>query len=300
MLSEKAKEKWKQTPLAYLYVSPALLIMLGLVVWPIIYTFIISFTNLSLFHWENYEFVGFRNYGKVLGNINGDFYVILLRTVLWTLFNVIIQLVVAMILALVLNMKNLKCKVVYRTLLILPWAIPTYISGLIWKGMFNRDFGAINLLLESMGMQKVAWLSTPLMGLISSGIANVWLAIPFMMIVCLGALQSIVPSLDEAAEIDGSSKWNSYWNITLPLMKPALLPAIILTTFVTFKQFDLVYLMTKGMNGQTDLVITYVYNKAFVSNNYSYASAFSVVVFAILLLLVIWTQKWLMKMEEVY
>lgn len=267
----------------YLYVSPALIGIGMIVVFPIIYCIYISFTNMNLYHWNNYEIIGFKNYGRVLGSIDSEFYMVLFRTILWTVINVFLQVALGMFLALLLNMKELKFKGLMRTLIIIPWAVPGYISSLVWRGMFNYDFGIINTMLTKIGLGRVEWLTTPTYGMIACIIVNVWLATPFMMLVCLGSLQSVDGSYYEAAEMDGATTIDKFFKITLPIIKPILLPPIIMTTFVTFKQFDIIYLMTRGLGGELDVVITYAYNKAFITKNYSFSAAFSVIIFMILL-----------------
>ncbi|WP_160674531.1 sugar ABC transporter permease [Clostridium sp. C8-1-8] len=286
--------------LPYLYLTPGMLIIVTLCIYPIIYTIVLSFTNLNMYHWANPSFIGIDNFIKIFSSLDGGFIEVILRTIVWTALNMIIHVGLALVLALLLNMEKLKFKGFYRTMLILPWAVPGYISTLVWRGMFNYDFGAINQILKSIGLNGVEWLSNPRTAMIACIIVNVWLATPFMMIVCLGALQSIDRSYYEVAELDGASIFQNFRYITFPLMKPAVLPAIIITLFVTFKQFDVVYLLTRGMAGKTDLVITYAYNKAFTDYNYGYSAAFSFIIFVILLLITSFRRRMIDSAEEVY
>jgi arabinogalactan oligomer/maltooligosaccharide transport system permease protein len=253
-----------------------------------------------MYHWANPSFIGIDNFIKIFSSLDGGFIEVILRTIVWTALNMIIHVGLALVLALLLNMEKLRFKGFYRTMLILPWAVPGYISTLVWRGMFNYDFGAINQILKSIGLSGVEWLSNPRTAMIACIIVNVWLATPFMMIVCLGALQSIDRSYYEVAELDGASIFQNFRYITFPLMKPAVLPAIIITLFVTFKQFDVVYLLTRGMAGKTDLVITYAYNKAFTDYNYGYSAAFSFIIFVILLLITSFRRRMINSAEEVY
>ncbi len=296
----KKKNNKSKNIVPYIFLSPSMLLIAMIAVYPIIYTIIISFTNLNMNHWNNPSFVGIYNFKKILGSFDSGFFVILLRTIIWTIANMVIHVTIAVFLALLLNIEDLKFKGLYRMVLVLPWAVPGYISTLIWKGMYNYDFGAINIILKYFGIAPVDWLSKPLNALIACTIVNVWLATPFMMVVTLGALQSIDKSYYEAAIIDGATSFEKFKYITLPLLKPALTPAIIITTFVTFKQFDVVYLLTKGLAGKTDLIITFAYNKAFSDYNYGYSAALSVIIFIILLILTNFRKKSLDKAEEVY
>lgn len=292
------KLKIKITP--YLYVSPSTILIMLLCLYPMVYTFILSFTNLNMYHWKNPSFIGLDNYINILGRLDGDFFIVVFRTIIWTILNMVIHVSLAVILALLLNMEKLWFRSLYRTILILPWAVPGYISTLIWKGMFNYDFGAINAILNKLGISSINWLNDPLNAFIACIIVNVWLATPFMMIVCLGALQSIDKTFYEAAEIDGATGYQKFRYLTLPLMKPAMLPAVIITIFVTFKQFDVVYLLTRGLAGKTDLLITYAYNRAFTDYNYGYSAAFSVIIFILLLVLTRFRKKMIKSAEEVY
>lgn len=275
----------------YLYITPSLITILLIVVLPIFYCIYISLTNMNMYHWKNYEFVGFESYIKILKGLDSEFYMVLFRTIIWTVINVFLEVALGIFLAMLLNIKQLKFKGIMRTLIILPWAIPAYISSLIWKGMFNYDFGIVNALLSKIGLPRIEWLTSPTYGMIACIIVNVWLATPFMMMICLGSLQSIDYSYYEAAEMDGANIFDKFFKITLPLIKSMLIAPIILTTFITFKQFDIIYLMTGGLGGKLDVVITYAYNKAFTTKNYAYSSAFSVIIFLILLAFTIINMK---------
>lgn len=281
----------KKKVMPYLYITPSLVGILVIVVLPILYCVYISLTNMNMYHWRSYEFVGLESYIKVLKGLDGEFYAVLLRTIVWTVINIVLQVALGLFLAMLLNIKEVKFKGIMRTLLILPWAVPGYISSLIWKGMFNYDFGMVNTLLAKLGLHRIEWLTSPTYGMIACIIVNVWLATPFMMTVCLGSLQSIDSSYYEAADMDGANAFDKFFKITLPLIKPMLVAPIILTSFVTFKQFDIIYLMTKGLGGKLDVVITYAYNKAFTTKNYAYSSAFSVIIFLILLALTLINMK---------
>lgn len=296
----KRKSKNKDTITPYLFMSPSLILILLIAIYPIIYTFIISATDLNMNHWKNPSFTGLSNFIKILGSLDGEFFQVLLRTVLWTVINMVVHVALAIVLALVLNIEKLKFKGLYRMILILPWAVPGYISTLIWKGMYNYDFGAINIILKSIGLQPIDWLTKPLNAFAACSIVNVWLATPFMMVVILGALQSIDKSYYEAAILDGATAMQKFKYITFPLLKPAVMPAVVITMFVTFKQFDIVYLLTKGLAGKTDLVITYAYNKAFSDFNYGYSAALSVIIFLILILITSFRKKLMKGAEEVY
>lgn len=280
----------------FIYIVPAWLVIGLIVFFPIIYTFVISFTNMNIWHWKEYSFNGLTNYIKALGGLDSGFIIALLRTILWTAVNIFLQVVLALWISLLLNTENLKGKGIYKTILMISWAMPSYISALIWKfGMFQNDFGLLNQLLSRLGMEKVAWLNNSVMAFISCLMVNLWIALPYMILMFFGGLQGIDKGYYEAADIEGANKWQKLFFITIPVLKPFVMPAIVMTTFVTFKQFDIVYLMTMQTGAKTGAnihtIITYAYENAFITNNYGYSSALSVIIFVIIVILTVVNQK---------
>jgi arabinogalactan oligomer / maltooligosaccharide transport system permease protein len=170
-------------------------------------------------------------------------------------------------------------------LLILPWAVPNYITALMWKGMFHQQFGAVNQLLAALGLEQVSWFSGFWTAFTANVVTNTWLGFPFMMVVCLGALQSIPNDLYEAAEVDGAGRWYQFSRITLPLLKPALLPSVILGSIWTFNMFNVIYLVSGGEpGGSTEILITEAYRWAFIRHErYGLAAAYATLIFLILL-----------------
>lgn len=288
----------------FAYTSPSSLIILMIVVFPILYTVYISLTNMNIYHWTNYTFNNGQNYIRALTVMDEGFISALARTFLWTVINLILQFVIALTLALMLNVEGLKFKGLYKTILMISWAMPGYISALIWKyGMFHNDFGLLNQVLHMIGLKGVEWLNTDFMAFISCLIVNLWLALPFMILMIYGGLQSIDHVYYEIAQIEGAKLMTKIARITLPLLRPVLIPAIAMTTFVTFKQFDIVYLMTQQTGSKTGAnihtVITYAYEKAFVTNNYGYSSALSVIIFVIIVAFTVLNQRYLKSGGEV-
>ncbi len=285
---------------AYVYIAPALLGMMVLVFYPFTYGITLSFTDSNIYNTQKPLadlWVGLRNYGDILGDfafakkVEGgfvfnylNFYWTLLFNVFWTVTNVTIGVTSGLLLALVLNTRALALRPVYRVLLILPWAMPNYITALIWKGMFHQQFGIINQLFQMVGLQAVNWFDHPFTSFLAALTTNAWLSFPFMMVVSLGALQSIPADLYEAARVDGASRWQAFRAITLPSLRPALVPAVILSVVWTFNMFNIIYLVTAGdPGGSTEILITQAYKFAFERYRYGYAAAYSVVIFGILL-----------------
>jgi arabinogalactan oligomer/maltooligosaccharide transport system permease protein len=249
--------------------------------------------GLSLFHHEPsgaYRFVGLANFADILQSRGYavteplSFYFTLGVTVAWALVNVVLHVGIGLLLALVLKDPLLRLRGVYRVLLILPWAIPNYITALMWKGLFHRQFGAINALLVALGVEPVSWFTRFSTAFAANVVTNTWLGFPFMMVVSLGALQSIPQDLYEAAEVDGASKWVQFRRITLPLLRPALLPSVILGSVWTFNMFNIIYLVSGGEpGGATDILVSEAYRWAFQRNEqYGFAAAYSVLIFAVL------------------
>lgn len=269
------------------YVAPAAAGLAVLVVVP----FVIGL-SLSLFHHDagDYSFVGLANFTDILTSKGYriteplSFYYTLLVTIVWTLANVVLHVSIGLFLAILLKEPLLKLRGLYRVLLIVPWAVPNYITALMWKGMFHQQFGAINAILGHLGIAPVSWFAQWSTAFAANVITNTWLGFPFMMVVSLGALQSIPTDLYEAAEVDGASKWTQFRRITLPLLRPALLPAVILGSVWTFNMFNIIYLVSGGEpGGGTDILVSEAFRWAFQRNEqYGFAAAYSVLIFCVL------------------
>jgi arabinogalactan oligomer/maltooligosaccharide transport system permease protein len=231
-----------------------------------------------------------------------DFYVIFLKTIIWTVANVFFHVVLGVFLALLLNQK-IRGRSVYRTLLILPWAIPQYIVALTWRGMFNYEYGSINIILTKyLHLPAVEWLKSPTEAFLACILTNVWLGFPFMMVVALGALQSIPHELYEAADIDGASWYHKLKNITIPLIRPVMIPAITLGIVWTFNNLNIVWLVSNGgePSDNTHILVSFVYKAAFNLYRYGYAAALSMVIFFILLILSLTFMKKTKATEAAY
>lgn len=281
------REKLKTKAFVLFLVAPAFLVLIGVVIYPFIFNIIISLSNMSLAHIRDWRIVGFRQYVKVFTEESKpDFYVVFLKTIIWTVVNLIFHVVIGVFLALLLHQKEIRGKAIFRTILVLPWAVPQLIVALTWRGMFNYEYGSINLMLTQwFGLPAVQWLKSPLETFIAVIITNVWLGYPFMMIIALGALQSIPHDLYEAAEIDGASWFHKLKNITIPLIRPIMVPAITLGTIWTFNNLNIVWLVSNAgePSDQTHLLVSFVYKAAFNFYRYGYGAALSMVIFFILL-----------------
>lgn len=282
------KNRKKDTLLSYAWSGPSLLLIALMVVFPILYTGYISLTNMNVYHWFDFTIVGLENYVRALFVFDSGFLSALLATVVWTAVNMALQLVIAFVLAAMLNIQKLKPRKVYKTLLMFPWAMPGYVSILLWKtGMFNTQFGLLNQWMERLGLEAVRWLSSDVSAFFCCTVVNLWLALPFMIMIMDGAMQSIDKSYYESALLDGATWLERTRYITIPAIRPIIAPAVIITVFTTFKQFDVVYLLTQQAGAKTGsgfhTILTYAYENAFITNNYGYSSAISILIFILLI-----------------
>ncbi len=281
----------RHNSLAYAMVLPALLLIFATIVYPFIYNIVLSFSNMSLRHFQDWQIVGFQNYARVFQD--ESFLPVLGKTFVWTFVNVFFHVTIGLLLAVTLN-GPVRGKSVYRVLLILPWAVPAYITALTWRGMFDFDYGAINLIASQwLRLPMVEWLNNPFNAFVDCILTNVWLGFPFMMVIALGGMQGIPRELYEAASIDRVSRWGQFWHITLPMLMPVLLPAITLGIVWTFNNLNVIWLVSNGgmPSDQTHILVSYVYKAVFNLYLYGYGAALSMVIFAILLtfsLLFLW------------
>ncbi len=229
----------------FLYLLPIIVTILFINMTPILYTLYLSFTNNTEFN-EEYNFVGLTNYLHLFFTSNTDLYYVLGQTVLYVIACVVLFVLIGMITALCLNNPKVKGTAVWMSLLLIPWAAPSAITALIWKFLFNYDFGPVNQIgrLVFGAHFGVPWLTDPVAAFVAVVIVNVWLSYPFFTVVILGALQSVPQELSEAGKVDGANAWQGFWRITFPLVRPAIAPATILSAITTFQMFNTVYLIT--------------------------------------------------------
>ncbi len=297
--NEAAKKRRRGIFYSYAWSTPSLLLIALMVVFPILYTGYISLTNMNVYHWFDFTIVGLDNYLRALFVFDSGFLSALLATILWTAVNMVLQLIIAFVLASLLNIQKLRLRKLYKTLLMFPWAMPGYVSILLWKtGMFNTQFGLLNQWMEKLGLEAVRWLSSDLSAFICCTVVNLWLALPFMIMIMDGAMQSIDRSYEESALLDGANWFQRTRYIIVPAIRPIITPAVINTVFTTFKTFDVVYLLTQQAGAKTGsgfhTILTYAYENAFITNNYGYSSAISIIIF---ILLIVFSAKFQLREE---
>ncbi|MCC6613975.1 MAG: sugar ABC transporter permease [Anaerolineae bacterium] len=386
-LWDSLRKGLRQSGLPWLFILPSAVAMFVITFIPQAYQIWISFRDFKAANLGGApaEWIGFLNFQEILtGQLNVpqyNFLPLLGFNIVWTFINVFFHVALGLAIAIALNGKFVLFRRAYRAIFVIPWALPAYITGLIWNNMWQENSGGINLLFDSLNKSlgtslptRTAWLTTldrpvdfrtgipyvvvigcailaffvgryllkngltdketgklsfdksvfglgglillvlsflatgydiltgnvanstaslfferagaPVLAFYSVLIANIWLGWPFMMVVATGALTSIPPDLYEAADVDGASKWTQFWKITVPMIRPAMVPAIMLGTIWTFNQFNVIFFITAGgPRSQTDLLITQAYKLIAQEQLYGAAAAFSLVVFFILLII---------------
>ena len=235
-------------------------------------------------------FTGFGNYTRIFtdSRIRGPFFKIFLWTFAFSAISVFLTFALGMLLAVLLEQPDLKFRRTYRTLFILPYAVPGVLSILILKGLFNQEFGAVNEMLRGIFGFAPEWETDPWGARAMILLVNLWLGYPYMMLICTGMLQSIPSGIYEASAIDGSNARVDFFQLTLPLVLPAMIPIIISSFAFNFNNFNLIYLLTAGgpqmvggNAGETDLLVTYTFNIAFKDSgtNFGLASAIATLLF---------------------
>lgn len=266
----------------WILVAPALLLLLFVFAYPIGRAFWLSFFAQNLGTKLEPVFAGFANYGRMAGD--GRFWQSLWNTTVFTVSTVVLELILGMGIALVLN-QSFRGRAAVRTIAILPWALPTAIMALAWTWIFNAQYGVWNDILLRLGLIKegINWLGDPTLAMMAVIAADVWKTTPFISILLLAGLQSISSDLYEAHAIDGANPWQSFRQITLPLLMPQVLIAMLFRFAQAFGIFDLIAVMTGGgPAGATEVVSLYIYATVMRYLDFGYGAALVVVTFLLL------------------
>jgi multiple sugar transport system permease protein len=268
---------------AWLLIIPALLVMSLVFVYPIARAFWLSLFAQNLGTQLQPVFSGLGNYGRAIGD--GRFWQSIMNTSVFTLFSVTLELLLGLGIALVLN-QSFRGRGIVRTIAIIPWALPTAVMGLAWAWIFNDQYGVVNDLLMRLGLidRGINWLGDPTWAMVALVIADVWKTTPFIAIILLAGLQNISGDLYEAHAIDGAKPWQSFWQITLPLITPQILIAALFRFAQAFGIFDLVQVMTSGgPAGATETISIYIYTTVMRYLDFGYGASLVVVTFVILI-----------------
>ncbi len=266
--------------LAWMFVLPALLIIGAVAVAPIVWTVWESLHRHDLrMPWLGRPFIGWANYVELVRMPR--LWAALGHTVAFTMVSVSIELVLGLALAIALD-RLVRARGLARTAVLLPWAVPTVVAALIWRFLFESPYGLVNAVLVHLGLvtEPPAWFVHPLAAWVPIVLADVWKMTPFMAVLLLAGLQQIDPGIDEAARIDGAGAWRRLIHITLPLLRPALLVAVIFRAMDAFRVFDLVYMLTGGGPGTaTEPVALLTFTTLLQNLQFGLGAALSVVVF---------------------
>lgn len=287
----------KNAKIGYALVLPTVFLLLLIIVYPLVYSFIISLTNSAFTRLDSYSFVGLENYRELLRD---DFFV---KSVILTLYFVVvsifIELVLGMVMALVLN-TGLKGCGLARAFLVLPWALPGTVTAGIWRFMFQIDYGFVNGLLRLLGYDSsIGWLSSDNLAMNSVIFAEVWRMTPFFALLLLSGLSTISDDLYEAARVDGANEWHIFWRVTLPLLKPIIGIILVIRTIFTFQNLEMVYVMTRGGPGiSTYLTPYYLYREGFVNMRIGNASAISYYIVVLIVLFCVFYVSFLIRRDR--
>ncbi|OZM56336.1 sugar ABC transporter permease [Lottiidibacillus patelloidae] len=295
----------------YLMITPGFVLLVFVVILPIIFVVLLAFTNYDLYHSppaKLVDWVSFKNFVDIftLSIWRETFFHVFAWTIVWTFSATTIQVALGIFLAVVINQKDLKFKGIIRTVLILPWAVPAFVSTLVFAGMFNETFGAINVqVLEFFGINPIPWMTEAMWTKIALISIQAWLGFPFVFVMTTGVLQSIPDELYEAATVDGASALQKFKNITLPLVLFATAPILITQYTFNFNNFNIIFLFNGGgpaVSGQnaggTDILISWIYNLTMTSAEYSKAAAITLILSLIVIAVALWQFKRTKSFQE--
>jgi ABC-type sugar transport system permease subunit len=275
----------RQGRLAFWLLLPAAIAVFGVIIYPMFRTLLVSLFQVNSALATDTPFVGLDNYVRVLSD--PQFWASLGRTLYFTLVSTGLELVLGLAVAGLLNAK-LKARWLFRTIVVIPWAIPTIVNAAMWKGIYNAQYGALNALLTQLGIIKdyQVWLGDPTLALNMVILADVWKTVPLVAFFLLAGLTSIPTELYEAAKLDRASWPRIFRSIVLPMLVPSISIVLVLRTVEAFKVFDIIYAMTRGgpVNG-TSTVAYFAYQTAFSDQNFGVGSALSYIIVIIILAL---------------
>ena len=285
----------------YLLTGPAFFVLLFSVVFPILFTISLAFTNYDLYHSAPAnlaDWVGFETFKKIFSvDIwRNTFVNVLGWTVVWTLVASTLQVSVGILLAIIVNQKKLKAKKFIRTIFMLPWAVPGFVTILIFAGLFNDSFGAINnQILASVGIGPISWMTDPNWTRIALLLIQTWLGFPYIFLVTTGTLQSIPDELYEASVMDGASAWQKFKQITLPIILYSMTPIIITQYTFNFNNFNIIYLFNGGgpavlgsNAGGTDILVSWIYKLTMQNSQYALAAALTILLSVFVIFIALW------------
>ncbi len=286
-----------ESKFAYMLLLPALAVLALFMFYPIAYVFLMAFFKTNKLG-KIINFIWFGNFSLLFRN--KTFWEVTMRSIVWTVLAVTSKTLAGLVIALLLNIE-FKGRKIYRTLVIIPWASSVPISAMIWQWTFNGEFGLLNYTLKATGLwdNPPLWLAYPRSAFFANLYVDIWVGIPFMAMVILAGLQSIPKGIYESAQVDGASAWESFWHITLPMLRNVLLISTLLSALWTFNDFNVIYILTKGGPiNKTDILITFIYKYSFQFLKFGPAAAMAVITFVILLAVSLIYARFYFRSEE--
>nr|WP_285852291.1 sugar ABC transporter permease [Robertmurraya korlensis] len=285
----------------YVISGPSLFILIFAVIFPILFSFALAFTNYDLYHSPPAnlaDWVGLETFFEIftVDIWRSTFFDVLAWTVIWTLVASTLQVSLGVFLAVLVNQKDVKFTKFYRTVLVLPWAVPGFVTILIFAGLFNDSFGAINNdILAAFGIGSIPWLTDENWTRVALILMQGWLGFPYIFLVTTGVLQSIPDDLYEAATIDGASVFAKFRHITMPMILIAMAPIIITQYTFNFNNFNIIYLFNGGgpavpgsTAGGTDILVSWIYKLTMQSSQYSLAAALTILLSVFVITIALW------------
>ncbi|MFP7276719.1 ABC transporter permease subunit [Bacillus paralicheniformis] len=285
----------------YLISGPSLFILIFAVVFPILFSFALAFTNYNLYHSPPahiVDWVGLKTFSEIftVDIWRSTFLDVLAWTIVWTLVASTLQVGLGILLAVVVNQKEVRFKKFFRTILVLPWAVPGFVTILVFAGLFNDSFGAFNhQILAAFGIDPIPWMTNANWTKLALILMQGWLGFPYVFIVTTGVLQSIPDDLYEAATIDGASAFSKFRHITMPLILIAMAPIIITQFTFNFNNFNIIYLFNGGgpavpgsTAGGTDILVSWIYKLTMQSSQYSLAAALTILLSVFVISIALW------------
>jgi len=286
------KNKYKKGDFlsAFLFLSPTLVIFTAFILFPVFFSFYLSFHSWNMFSGDT-TFIGLQNYSRMFQS--AEFWQVLKNTAIYTIGTIPLNMVLSLWVAQILNKKFAGRKFL-RTAFFAPVIISPVAAAVIWRWMYDPNFGLINYSISFLGMNSVNWLNEPTAAMFALIIMGVWKTFGINMVLFSAGLQGIPDNYYEAAELDGAGKWAKFWHITVPMLSPTTFFILIMSMISSFQVFDIVYVLTSGgPMGSTKVLVFYVYEYAFKFFEMGYASAISYFLFAVLFILTMLQVKYL-------
>ncbi len=277
---------WRRIYIPYLFILPALLTLLVFLYFPIFSSFLISLTNWNIYSFSDLSHLRFIGLGNYISLFHDKvFWQALLNTVVFAGVGIPLNIILALFLAVIIDKKYIQNKAIFRAGYFMPVITTLVAVAVVWRWLYNPEYGLVNYLIGLIGIEKQTWLSNPALALPSLIIMSIWKNFGYNMVIILAGLQTIPASLYEAASVDGADAWQSFWNITLPSLKPTLFFVIIMTTIGALQFFGESYIMTKGgpLN-KTISMVMYMYNQGFKYFKFGYGTAIAYVLFLCILM----------------